>query len=232
MRPLTTLDRRALLKALSLAPSHAVRVPPAVEAELREAGLISSQVCLLSGVADAAGQAPAAALLRAELAEDLPGLPLELRLQVVSDSGTPLAGTRVDVWHQGPVHERTGQDLSGRELSGRQVADASGCLQFRTVFPEAGPGGPAVIHLRLHLMTGEVAETTLAFDPALRRKNHQSHVGDATLAMQVAALGAGTYTPVTPRMTAPNGQMAVALVVGITRGGTEIGLNDRILHRA
>ena len=224
MRPLTTLDRRALLKALSLAPSHAVRVPAHVEAELRAAGLICSQVCLLPCAPDAAGQTPAAALLRDDLVAGLPGLPMHLRLQVVSDDGAPLPGTRVDVWHQ----------IFGREeVAGRQVADAAGCVQFRTVFPEAGPQGTAAIHLRLHLLSGEVAEATLAFGAVLSCEINQRHDGHATSPPQAAApLPAKTLTPITPRITAPDGEVEVALVIGITRQGNETGHFDRILRRA
>jgi hypothetical protein len=217
MRPLTTLDRRALLKALSLAPSHAVRVPPAVEAELRAAGLISSQVCLVAAAAGEPGPAPA--LLRDDLAGGLNGLPMDLRLQVVTEDGAPLPGTRVDVWHQG----------GGSLLSGCQVADARGTVRFRTIFPDAAP---ALINLRLHLITGAVAGATLAFDPVLSREIHASHDGYTASAESAAAPLAGPVTPIAPRMTAPDGGMEVALVVGISRQGQTSGLIERILRSA
>lgn len=220
MRPLTTLDRRALLKALSLAPAHAVRVPPAVEAEVREAGLISSQVCLLSALPETAAQSPA--LLRADLAEGTAGLPMELRLQVVTDDGAPMAGTRVDISHR----------AAARDLSGRQVADAMGRVQFRTIVPEAGSGGRALINVRLHLMTGEVAETTLVFDAMFSREIHASHDVFAASADVSAALSSATLTPIARRMTAPDGKMDVALVMGVTRQGSRSGQIDRLRRLA
>ena len=189
---------------------------------MRDAGLIPSQVGLFPCLPDTAVETPA--LLRDDLAEGMAGLPMELRLQVVTGSGAHLALTRVDVLQVG----------SARDLSGRQVADLAGCRQFRTVFPEAGPGGGrALIHLRLHLMTGAVAEATLAFDPALSREIHQSHDGcDAPALRGAAPLAAGTFTPITPQMTAPDDEMEVALVVGVTHEGSESGLIHRILYRA
>jgi hypothetical protein len=220
MRPLTPLDRRALLKALSLAPLHAVRVPPAVEEELRDVGLISSQVCLLTSQPETAPHVPA--LLRDTLAADGLGLPMTLRLQVVCDSGVPLPGTRVDVMHQGPA----------KALSGRQVADAAGRVTFRSVFPAAAAGAPALMHLRLHLMSGEVAETTLAFDPVLSREIHLRRGGFETPPDAAPMPLRDSLTPITPRVVAPESGMEVALVVSITRSRSDAGQLDQVLRRA
>ena len=98
MRPLSTLDRRTLLKALTLAPIAAA-LPAALRAQVARAGLISTDVCMLSAEVTEGPFYIDPKLLRADITEGLPGLPMQLRLQVVTADCAPVQGARVDVWH-------------------------------------------------------------------------------------------------------------------------------------
>jgi len=101
-------------------------------------------------------------LVRADIAEGRPGVPLGLRLRVIeAGSCTPISGARVDVWHcdaRGIYSGFPGQsdthklDQSGKTfLRGTQMADASGWAGFRTIYPGWYAGRATHIHFRVYL---------------------------------------------------------------------------------
>jgi len=97
--------------------------------------------------------------VRSDITEDLPGVPLELRITVLDLGGQPLAGMRVDVWHcdaQGRYsgYARPGDDRSlsteGQAfLRGTQPTDALGAAVFRTIYPGWYAGRTAHVHFKL-----------------------------------------------------------------------------------
>ena len=93
-------------------------------------------------------------ILRADIREDRPGVPLRLRMRVVDDYFCrPAAGAKVEIWQSdaGGLYSgvqnaafdmRTMEmlkevvDLRGKEfLRGHQITDADGYVQFSTIFP-------------------------------------------------------------------------------------------------
>jgi protocatechuate 3,4-dioxygenase beta subunit len=112
---------------------------------------------------------------RVDISEGLPGVPVELRLQVVDQAGAPLAGARVDIWHcdaQGrysgfgdrPGDPADATRAAARFLRGVQAADADGHVSFRTVYPGWYPGRTTHIHYKVRV-AGAAVLTSQAFLP-------------------------------------------------------------------
>ena len=101
-------------------------------------------------------------LVRADIAEGRPGVPLALRLRVIeAGSCTPIAGARVDIWHcdargiysafpgQGDSHniDHTGKTF----LRGTQMVDGNGWGTFKTIYPGWYAGRATHIHFKVFL---------------------------------------------------------------------------------
>ncbi|GJD47403.1 hypothetical protein OPKNFCMD_0109 [Methylobacterium crusticola] len=110
-------------------------------------------------------------LVRADIREDCPGLPLLLRLRVATvPDCAPVAAARIDVWHadaQGRYSgyrdqgDRAASTLGQTFLRGTQFADAAGWATFRTVYPGWYPGRATHVHVKVILaartvLTGQV----------------------------------------------------------------------------
>lgn len=101
-------------------------------------------------------------LVRADIAEGRPGVPLSFRLRVIeAGSCTPLSGARVDIWQcdarglysafreQGDGHNI---DQSGKTfLRGTQMADGAGWAAFNTIYPGWYAGRATHIHFKVFL---------------------------------------------------------------------------------
>ena len=94
---------------------------------------------------------PADGLVRA-------GVPLQLALRVSQVSGdrcTPLAGAIVDIWHcdaegvYSDVNDRGFSTAGQQFLRGYQVTDATGSVQFLTIYPGWYQGRTAHIHFKI-----------------------------------------------------------------------------------
>lgn len=111
-------------------------------------------------------------LVRSDIAEGRPGLPLDIKLTII-ESGpcTPIVNARVDVWHAdaGGVYSGYGGQGDQRNVStkgdtylrGTQATDAIGVAKFRSVFPGWYPGRTPHIHVKVFLdektaLTGQV----------------------------------------------------------------------------
>jgi protocatechuate 3,4-dioxygenase beta subunit len=106
-------------------------------------------------------------LMRRDITEGRPGLPLDLAVKVV-DAGScePIADAVVDVWHcdaEGVYSGAQGDD--GTFCRGVQVADESGTATFRTVFPGWYTGRAVHIHLKV-IQGGQTWTGQLFFDDA------------------------------------------------------------------
>jgi protocatechuate 3,4-dioxygenase beta subunit len=222
MMTLRVLDRRALLKALSLAPAFAVTVPHWARAEAKEAGLISSDVCLLQPEATEGPYYIDPGLVRQDIAEGRPGLPLVLRLQVVTGECKPVVGARVDVWHcdADGVYSGVSGD-TGTFLRGTQSTGADGVAEFRTVFPGWYPGRVTHVHYKVFL-----DDRIHADHPAYEDRGAQ----DTALAADRIARAAGKGAVAQVEMDAPDGEAVAALVVGVDAERVSGGLLERLFR--
>jgi protocatechuate 3,4-dioxygenase beta subunit len=240
MRPLSTLDRRTLLKALTFAPAVAA-VPSAVLAEVQGAGLISTDVFLVSPELNAGPFYVDPKLVRSDITEGRPGLPMTLRLQVVRADCTPVEGARVDLWHcdaggvySGVRNLASGADAVGQTfLRGTQATDSTGVVTFQTIFPGWYPGRTTHMHCMVHLDGNMVLTSQIFFDEAVNQAiydDHEAYARDGARntrnADDTIAADAGNGAHARVKMTEPDGAMEAALVMGITPEGGPSGLLD------
>jgi protocatechuate 3,4-dioxygenase beta subunit len=91
-------------------------------------------------------------LVRSDITEGRPGLPLDLRVDVV-DAGScePIEGAAVDVWHCDAGGAYSGvQGAEGETFCrGVQLTDGGGTAEFRTVFPGWYTGRAVHIHVKV-----------------------------------------------------------------------------------
>lgn len=245
MPPLSTLDRRTVLKALSLAPLAIL--PSGLAARAETAGLISTDVCLLQKEVTEGPFYIDPKLLRSDITEGKPGLPMQLRLQVVTADCVPVVGARVDVWHcdalgvySGVQNMGDGGDTSGQTfLRGTQQTDNAGIVTFQTVFPGWYHGRTTHVHYKVFLDAQTVLTSQIFFDEAVNAQiyaDHPAYVRQAPRDMLNAddriAVNAGDGAYARVKMTAPDGAMEAALVVGTSPEGGSAGLLDWLWKKA
>ncbi|NGM47340.1 intradiol ring-cleavage dioxygenase [Rhodobacter sp. SGA-6-6] len=235
-RPLTVLDRRSLLKALSLAPALAVAVPARARAEAQEAGLIAPEVCLLQPEVTEGPYYLEEDLIRQDIAEGRPGLPLVLRLQVVTADCRPVPAARVDVWHCDAAGAYSGvEGAGGTFLRGTQETGAEGVAEFRTIFPGWYRGRVTHVHYKVFLDARTVLTGQVFFDDALAETIHSEHPAyeargpqDTPLGRDGIARQAGAGAVARVEMDAPDGEAVAALVIGIDADRPAGGLLERL----
>lgn len=115
--------------------------------------------------------------VRADITEGLPGIPLEVSLRIVDETGVRLAGARVDLWHcdaAGMYSGYAGQgddrsiDMRGRTfLRGTQIADAGGVASFRSIYPGWYRGRTTHIHFKVFHGTRTVLTSQFFLPDAL-----------------------------------------------------------------
>jgi len=94
-------------------------------------------------------------LMRADITEGLPGIPIDIAITVLDEDAHPHAGALVDVWHcdaQGNYSgfEQPSQDMRGRTfLRGTQRVDADGRALFHSIYPGWYPGRTTHIHFKV-----------------------------------------------------------------------------------
>ncbi|OAI22371.1 hypothetical protein A1351_20485 [Methylosinus sp. R-45379] len=126
-------------------------------------------------------------LQRADIAEGLAGVPLDIVFAVQDETGAPLPGARIDVWHcdaQGRYSGFPGQgedgrlDLSGKTfLRGSQIAGADGRARFSSVYPGWYPGRTTHIHFKI-IDGGTARLTSQIFLPDALSEFLYANLGD------------------------------------------------------
>ena len=116
-------------------------------------------------------------LIRSDITDHQPGMPLALDLRVVTVNGcAPIRNARVDVWHsnargvysgyegQRRVGAAPEQSASGQTfLRGTQLTDRDGATRFRTIYPSWYYGRTPHIHFKVFLQPREVAVSQIFF---------------------------------------------------------------------
>jgi len=159
---MTDATRRGFL---GLIPAGATALLPAHQAlAATENGAASSidDACILTPQSEEGPYYLDPKLVRADIADGRPGVPLSFRLRMIeAGSCTPIPGARVDIWHcdarglysafrdQGDGHniDQTGKTF----LRGTQLADAGGWAAFNTIYPGWYAGRATHIHFKVFL---------------------------------------------------------------------------------
>lgn len=236
--PLSTLDRRAVLKAIALAP--VATTLPALRAEAQAAGLITTDICMVQAEVTEGPFYLDPGLIRQDITEGRPGLPMRLRLQVVTADCAPVADARVDVWHCDAAGVYSGVDNLGPDgadttgqtfLRGSQPTDAAGLAEFRTIFPGWYRGRTTHIHYKVFLQDNAVLTGQLFFDDAATAEIYaetepyaaRAAARDMLNDADHIARDAGPAALARLALDAPDGEVQAALVIGIDPGAASGG---------
>ena len=93
------------------------------------------------------------------------GVPLRLKIKLVSTAGTPIKGAACDIWQcnaTGLYSDESSESTVGQTwLRGVQFTDADGLAEFQTIYPGHYQGRTTHIHVKVHI-GGRSAGTTYA----------------------------------------------------------------------
>jgi protocatechuate 3,4-dioxygenase beta subunit len=131
-------------------------------AEAATAAADAAPACILTPQAEEGPFYSDPKLIRQDIAEDRPGVPLTLRLRVIdAGSCTAIHDARVDIWHcdaKGLYSAFPGQsdghniDETGKTfLRGTQSTDGAGWVTFNTIYPGWYDGRTTHIHFKVFL---------------------------------------------------------------------------------
>lgn len=113
-------------------------------------------------------------LVRSDITDGRPGVPLRLELRVIDGAScAPIPNARVDVWHadadgiySGYAGQGSRRNISTKGenfLRGTQTTGADGNVNFRTVYPGWYPGRTPHIHVKLFVDDKRVATAQVYF---------------------------------------------------------------------
>ncbi len=105
-------------------------------------------------------------LIRRNITEGKPGMPLTLVLTVVdATSCRPIRGAVVDIWQADATGTYSAvQGTPGTALRGLQTASGSGAATFDTIYPGWYPGRTPHVHVKVHAGDAVVHTGQLYFD--------------------------------------------------------------------
>ena len=115
-------------------------------------------------------------LVRQDIAEGYPGVPLRVVIDVVAlPDCSAVADVPVDIWHctaggvySGYPGQLGGLDTTGETfLRGTQISDASGRVEFITIYPGWYPGRTTHIHFKVHWPANMEVTSQMYFDDAV-----------------------------------------------------------------
>ncbi len=139
--------------AAGLLPTRALAAPTATDSDV---------ACILTPQAEEGPFYADPKLVRTDITDGKPGVPLTLRLRVIEAGPcTAIPGARVDIWHcdakglysafpgQGDAHDIDASSQSF--LRGTQLTDAAGWVAFNTIYPGWYDGRATHIHFKVFL---------------------------------------------------------------------------------
>lgn len=158
------MDKSTRRGFLGLISASAAGLLPARQAEAATDSrpTDTAEACILAPQAEEGPFYADPKLVRSDIADGKPGIPLTLRLRVIEAGAcTPITSARVDIWHcdaQGLYSAFPGQgdghniDESSRSfLRGTQMTDATGWVAFNSIYPGWYDGRATHIHFKVFL---------------------------------------------------------------------------------
>jgi protocatechuate 3,4-dioxygenase beta subunit len=239
MRRSRTNDRSAVTRRQALAGAAAtvgLGLAGAPASQSIAAALPGAKVCILTPQAVEGPFYFDPKLVRADITEGKPGVPLKLTLQVVEATKdcARLEGARVDVWHSdglgvysGYARQETGSTRGETFLRGTQFTDADGQVRFATIYPGWYPGRTPHIHFKVFLdavslVTGQlyfpdpVTEHVYATLPPYRERQAERDTFNATDGIFRGQGGSDTLVS----LKEEGGPYLASLVIGLDRAGS------------
>ena len=150
------------------------------------AQLIDGDVCLITPEVTEGPYYFDPQLVRDDITEGRPGVPVMIRLQVVDAACKPIADARVDIWHcdatglysnyagQGDDHNHPVSTKGETFMRGTQTADKNGVVTFRSVYPGWYRGRTAHVHFKVLIGEKNVLTGQLFFPDALSEFIYQN----------------------------------------------------------
>lgn len=223
-------NRRELLRLLAASAPAVAGIglwPSSLLAEAEGAGLIAANVCRLTPEATEGPFYIDPHLVRSDIREDRGGVPMTMRVQVVTGDCRPIKGARVDLWHcdaQGNYsgfasqgsHSTRGQTF----LRGTQISGDVGEVAFQTIFPGWYRGRTTHMHFKVILgrdavLTGQIffpdSLSQYVFENAAqygRNSAQDTTNADDWIAIEV---GEGAYASVRERSDGYDASLVVAV---------------------
>lgn len=178
MRISSKVGRRTILKSLAALPIVAATAPAlAATSAKQQAGLISSDVCVLAKEVTEGPYYIDPKLIRVDIKDGKAGVPLEVVIQVVDSACTPLNNARVDIWHCDAQGNYSGFEGQGSDsalntkdqtfLRGTQFTGEDGIASFETIYPGWYRGRTTHIHYKIFLDEVTILTSQLYFPDAL-----------------------------------------------------------------
>jgi protocatechuate 3,4-dioxygenase beta subunit len=115
---------------------------------------------------------------RKDVRESKPGVQLNLRMKIKGvQNCEPMQNVRVNIWHCDKDGNYSGYDsFSGQTwCRGYQMTDATGEVEFITIFPGWYPGRVCHIHFQVYVNSSYAAISQLAFDEAAKDALYIAH---------------------------------------------------------
>jgi protocatechuate 3,4-dioxygenase beta subunit len=191
-----TPNRRDVLRVGAAALGlGAIRLRMPATAGAQDAASPTADICLLTPEQTEGPYYLPLELVRADISEDKPGIPLQLRIAVADvNACTMLEDAAVDIWHcdaQGFYSGVTGEPGAGASqeagagaeagtfLRGIQLTNADGVAEFQTIYPGWYSGRTVHIHMKVHVGgTADVLDLpTPAAETGTYEGGHVSHTG-------------------------------------------------------
>jgi protocatechuate 3,4-dioxygenase beta subunit len=182
-RQTEALVSKSILKAtrrgfLTVASAGAASLLQGRSAQAAAENTAASDACIITPQSEEGPYYLDPKMVRADVTEGRPGVPLALRLRVIeAGSCTPITGARIDIWHcdargiysafpgQGDAHNI--DQTSKTFLRGTQIADGGGWGTFNTIYPGWYAGRATHIHFKVFLDERTVLTGQTFFPEAL-----------------------------------------------------------------
>lgn len=219
----TSLKRRDLLRAFGAASVGAAAIGSAEASLAATRSTVLQTSCTLTPSATQGPYWLNLALLRKDITEGLPGVPLHLWLRIVDSNCVPIDGAVVDVWHNETGGKYSGYQSQGTAgqtwLRGIQVTGSDGIATFRTIYPGWYPGRTTHIHLKVNPNSTQDLTSQVYFPDSLTSRVYQLPPYDAHGQNPTKNANDGIFTPETVMgtLTTPNlGNTWLHVFAGIT----------------
>jgi protocatechuate 3,4-dioxygenase beta subunit len=184
-----TLPRRAAMMRLAGAAGAAAaawacggETPTGPSTTVASAGTTAStnSQCAVSP-SETAGPFPSVvSIVRSDIRENRTGVPLNLAIKVVNVNNgcAPVSGANVEIWHCDVAgnYSEYGSQTTQTYLRGVQTTDASGQVNFTTIYPGWYQGRATHIHIEVKVNSRSVKVTQIAFPESINNTVYASSV--------------------------------------------------------